>query len=279
MPPKKNLPSKLEGTEQEKVPTFSGAPGEDLDLWLAFVQTHAVIRKLANDERSGLMMERLRGRAQAWIAAKFFPLQEDKLPTPKEIEDTLRKVFGPLPNVDRLSDRVQEPGESVEEFAAEFSYLLEVHAHGLSDTEKCAKFIRALQPHLKKFVLSQGPASLDEAIELARRRQQALGETSKKTSEALLVESKEDRLTTSMDALTKTLNAVLARLTDVSTQQTHDTSAQKRTTRRSHNMRTTHGRIICYQCGKAGHIRRECPALRRNNNAIRMSGNESESEE
>lgn len=156
----------------------------------------------------------------------------------QEVVDTLRRVFEPFLNVDWLSERLQESGVAGEEVAADRSRCLESFV--ASPRVKSATATTSSEDVRP----AQNPPSLDEAIELTRYRQRALLESSTKTLEALLVEDKEKLLTRTMDTLAKAFSAVLARLTDVSRQQTHDTVAQRRPTpgrcRGSHTARWSH---------------------------------------
>jgi hypothetical protein len=152
---------------------------------------------------------------------------------------------------------VQEPGEYMDEVTTELGYSLEGRVHRVSKAENCAKIVRVLPLDLRKFDLSHAPTSLGDAIELVRRRQQALLESSKKDARDTAAEDKEERLTTTMNTLAKSLNTVLARLTVASTSIIH--TAQWRNDDQHREVLRGTRQMVCHwlPCEKVGHRRRE----------------------
>ncbi|GET54053.1 hypothetical protein GLOIN_2v1791382 [Rhizophagus irregularis DAOM 181602=DAOM 197198] len=187
----------------------------------------------------------------------------------------------------------QEKNESVEEYTRRFRSILRIATRGqaLHDMYQVNYYIQGLEPTLGYQVRRSNSTNLNNAINIARREEEAKNELIMKTMgvnieqirqekniEEILKEEmnkkEENEIYKKMqkpvnekdiDELSKALEQFRAEKIAMGEMLNEIRNQQRRNINRNTN--TRNARIMrCYECNEVGHIRPECPQLRQRNN-------------
>ncbi|EXX52954.1 hypothetical protein GLOIN_2v1847961 [Rhizophagus irregularis DAOM 181602=DAOM 197198] len=193
----------------------------------------------------------------------------------------------------------QEKNESIEEYTRKFRSILRIATRdqALHNMYQVNYYIQGLEPTLGYQVRRSSPTNLNDAINIARREEEAKNELIMKTTgvnieqirqekniEEILKEEtnkkEENEIYKKMqkpvnekdiDELSKALEQFRAEKIAMGEMLNEIKNQQRRNINKNTN--TRNARIMrCYECNEVGHIRPECPQLRQRNN-YRMQNN------
>lgn len=146
------------------MPTFSGKEHDALEF-LANFDCYANFCNWSDKDKLAAVPLALTGSAKAWLFTNAEPFN-----TYDAFVYHFKKKF--LSNTDdwvlrrQLSSRTQRPDESVMDYGTDI--IKRCQRLGFSEQEQMYKFIEALLPHLRDFVILREPKSLPEALSFAK---------------------------------------------------------------------------------------------------------------
>ena len=177
----------------------------------------------------------------------------------------------------------QRPGQSVEEYAAEVEslYLKLDPNYNTPEDEKIEQFLQGLRPEFHTALAAAAPRDLEEAVDRARSIEAVLSRDTTLSgyslSKAYLNQSEEpndEKQPAHMQQLIDENNKKLIKefkhlLSNTTTapKSTNERTSNNWRERPNNNTSGTNGRN-CFNCGKIGHLSRDCraPKTNRNNN-------------
>ena len=177
----------------------------------------------------------------------------------------------------------QRPGQSVEEYAAEVEslYLKLDPKHNTPEDEKIEQFLQGLRPEFHTALAAAAPRDLEETVDRARSIEAVLSRDTTLSgyslSKAYLNQSEEpneEKQPANMQQLIDENNKKLIKEfkhllsnTTAAPKSTNDRTSNNWRERPNNNTSGTNGRN-CFNCGKIGHLSRDCraPKTTRNNN-------------
>ncbi|GBC43016.2 hypothetical protein GLOIN_2v1847961 [Rhizophagus irregularis DAOM 181602=DAOM 197198] len=293
------------------MPTFSGKEDEDVNDWIRQFEVAFTVSGrtegnvgggVCSQNKANVAITCLRGTALQWyneekerVAANLVNWCDhnddrnlkNKLINRFTREDVKRRKMMELTRIK------QEKNESVEEYTRRFRSILRIATRGqaLHDMYQVNYYIQGLEPTLGYQVRRSSPTNLNDAINTARREEEAKNELIMKTTgvnieqirqekniEEILKEEtnkkEENEIYKKMqkpvnekdiDELSKALEQFRAEKIAMEETLNEIKNQQRRNINRNTN--TRNARIMrCYECNEVGHIRPECPQLRQRNN-------------
>ncbi|EXX53477.1 hypothetical protein RirG_243510 [Rhizophagus irregularis DAOM 197198w] len=288
------------------IPLFYGKEEEDVSDWIRqFEVAFTAIGKAAgtNGERqAAYAAAHLRGAAAQWYNEmketnaghlRNWADADDDNDLKHRIKRRFTREDVRRRKMLELRKTKQGINESVEDYTRRFRQVLRVATRGqaLADEYQVDFYIEGLEATVGYQVRRQNPGNLNDAINMARREEEAKNELILKTTgvsigqirqekniEEILKEEtnkkEENEIYKKMqkpvnekdiDELSKALEQFRAEKIAMGEMLNEIKNQQRRNINRNTNTRNT--RIMrCYECNKEGHIRPECPQLRRRNN-------------
>ena len=265
-----------------KIETFSGSDNEDPIEWLKNFNRAAATNRWTTEVRKlAVAGGFLKGIAAEWYDANLATMNNNwntGANNNNNFEDMFKARFANETKKNQwyqdLTNLRQATDESIDEYTNKFIKLAD--RVGINDVaQRKRMYLMGLNPGYTPLVYAQNPADFNAAVEAARRVEIgfnfASGTVPKKASlstatstsivKAILdptpVTNQEvDELTKKLEQLTVNYaNLTSALLAQTATPQ--ERRLTPRTTPRTITNRTS--TITCYNCGKQGHIIRECP--------------------
>ncbi|UZO29097.1 uncharacterized protein OCT59_022587 [Rhizophagus irregularis] len=293
------------------MPTFSGKEDEDVNDWIRQFEVAFTVSGrtegnvgggVCSQNKANVAITCLRGTALQWyneekerVAANLVNWcdHDDDRNLKNKLIDRFTREDVKRRKMIELTRIKQEKNESIEEYTRKFRSILRIATRGqaLHNMYQVNYYIQGLEPTLGYQVRRSSPTNLNDAINIARRKEEAKNELIMKTTginieqirqekniEEILKEEtnkkEENEIYKKMqkpvnekdiDELSKALEQFRAEKIAMGEMLNEIKNQQRRNINRNTNTRNT--RIMrCYECNKEGHIRPECPQLRRRNN-------------
>ena len=218
---------------------------EDIEDWLLEVAAIAEANQWSEHDKRLKVPAFLRGNALRWYANC-----KGSISTWEQFEEAIRAEFRPSDWKEQQKTEFeqlrQEPREKVANFTRRFR-MTACKLTDITDEEKRRKFVKALHPHIRKWVAFGEPTTLEQAFKLAKlgkmscvakdfNQLQDLKPSVSKLAEEVAIDS--------VDALAdKVANLVIQRV---------DSRHRPANTAQIPN-------DTCYNCNERGHYSRECP--------------------
>ena len=276
-----------------RVDRFSGSSGEDFLSWIQHVETVADANNWSAETMRRSIVVNLTGAAASVVAG----LDNDQRRDLRAVIDALTASFGVVSTHElfaQLRDMRKDEDESVGDYANRFMATLQrlrVTGERPSAATQVDQFCRGLPGTSREHVLRAAPASLPEAVALAKREEAIRIDSDGRSSRP-----GGRRATTTVAAITQSGDARRADLAEAPTNDHASSTAQASINvatlrvleqmmgrlealkappprawgdfppRRNDGVaapdarprRTPDGLPICFQCGEAGHIRAVC---------------------
>ncbi|EXX53547.1 hypothetical protein RirG_242900 [Rhizophagus irregularis DAOM 197198w] len=293
------------------MPTFSGKEDEDVNDWIrqfevAFTVSGRIEGNVGggvcNQNKANVAITCLRGTALQWyneekerVAANLVNWcdHNDDRNLKNKLIDRFTREDVKRRKMIELTRIKQEKNESVEEYTRRFRSIIRIATRGqaLHDTYQVNYYIQGLEPTLGYQVRRSSPTNLNDAINIARREEEAKNELIMKTTGVNIEQIRQEKNIgenlkeetnkreeneiykkmqkpvneKDIDELSKALEQFRTEKIAMGEMLNEIKNQQRRNINRNTN--TRNARIMrCYECNEEGHIRPECPQLRRRNN-------------
>ena len=246
---------------------YSGDPEDDLDSFIAKFKNYAALRDYSADKKALAIVGKIKGNASTFLER----IPESDKDTVDKIQTLLKDNFEGASwrwGVEsKLLSRKQLPTESLDDYACDIMrWCRQVEK---TDSEQMSIFVRGLLPALRGFVFSKEPKTFQDALDAAR-----LGLAVQRTSEVDTPSSCKPVQNTcnSVEHENSTLDSVVNMVSNIVTRldklddkvkldskkvsfadstQNHGPTNRHRSGKRN---------MICYRCGRVGHVWRKCYA-------------------
>ena len=249
---------------------FSGKEDDDISEWLIRWEIAATANNWTSDQQLTMIPAYLTGRA----ARVFWRIPEEVRNNLDDLKDHLDETFNTEEKRylarQKLQEVTQGPKESVAEFSERVDKLVIKGHDGLDGLERrdriaCESFIKGLRADIKETVWEKCPASFQEAIQAAERREvflNSLGRRSRvnEVSEDLvgLIQKFNEERMKSTDEIWKAIQDLTTAVQGLAAQQlqaTHTPPLQPTSTKPESRGTA----LTCFHCRQSGHMKRNCP--------------------
>ena len=261
-----NMMIQMAKTGENKTAEYPLYDEEDNPIeWLTEFWGVCVANKVNDARKLEILMVALTGEAKKWYLrnkhriTKFGDLKRG---TKGSFVKEFLERFAGLPQQyqwgQQLSELRQLPGESTIKFNAKWRDL-STRADPMGrgyEPGKIKDYVNALLPELRFHVRVRGPKTIKEAMEAARNAEIAYGETGVKVNVARkqVVQPEVDERITRIEALLTQQYTNKNIRCNLCNQLGH--KAENCRTRTMNQERKRQG--VCFNCGKEGHMRRDC---------------------
>ena len=244
--------------------------GDDFVLWIRRFESYASAMKIADDQMSAAVLALLDD--VMFRAFDLLALADDDVKDFKKLKEALTKRFASSAGIHELrfllGQRIQEEGETIDEFADALIHLAN-QAYPTMDTKLKMELARdrfvagIKEEYIQESLLGALPETLDEAREkaknveaarTARRRMRTTTVTActmvgSEATNAINVPRRElgcsdDSLAEAVRCNTEVLEKLLTQMNTI--------GSGRRTGRRSSRP------PVCWQCGRQGHLQQNC---------------------
>lgn len=229
-----------------KLPTYSGEKdGEELETWLFMLQEYFEAAPGSTPEQQlRLAGMQLRGQAATWWRDV-----SQKSSSPQNwhaFATELKRMFLPINRVtlarDKLAVARQRDRDSLSTYTTYMRRLF-LSVPNLTEEDKVDRYVRGLQPYLRKETYLTEPATFEAAVQTAAKHE-ALRQSFNKPHTGYFGKQQNSGTSSHSGPRPMELGAV--------------NSGQSRQDVRQ-NQRTDRSKVICYNCNKPGHYKSECP--------------------
>ena len=269
---------------------FRGMASEDADRWLKRFLSYAEYCNMDEEKKLRIFRLMVEGAAEVWFCGLADGIKQNW--------DLLQEAFNhkyiDANNLTWLKEqcllnRVQSPRESVEVYITDVRQKCSQLQKGEAETKTI--ILRGLLPEIKAFVIGQQPETLDD-LEAKTRLAESI-ESMKPKSNIDRVNMLQETCDKNLGDLSKSLSA----LQEIVRQQSQDLQFVKNSIqnqgirRRSFSQQPNFGRsfrpfcqrckrlghqtdncvrrpqasdVVCYNCNQRGHLKRQCPRLKKN---------------
>ncbi|RHZ88372.1 hypothetical protein Glove_23g191 [Diversispora epigaea] len=273
---------------------FRGDRTQDPVEWLKNYEKTAKMNGWTEDQRKERIYTVLDDAADEWYneiyTATYGDEGNERLPTWTEVKELFLIQFCNRKWMNKwtreLEKLKQQPGESVDQYAARFKKIIRKGAPNMQNPEKLYHFKKGLRRGILPIISMHNPGDIATVIELAQHYEEA-----EDLEEGLEPEESEDEIKLKpktkrkikkkkyesessddetpvkkekikkkevevdpIEELTKKMNELTIKL------------AKTEKPQYNNNIRTRNYDIECYSCGKKGHISKDCKGFNRNNN-------------
>ena len=253
-----------------KLSQFSGDPQENPSRFVKDFRLAATISSWPRELWSTAFQLCLKGAARTW----FERLSPIILQDPDHIFAEFLRKYRPS-GIDwaaesLFSNSIQAPYETVKQFANR-SRTTELGGRtGKSERDILHQFIKGLSPPCRTHTLTQGPTTLEEAINKATLYESAM-KFSQPSSLQHMTEGQGDRPKASQGHkrlwctfcgkqghLLKNCRAKNRKSSNTTNEDRRNRQQQQTFQGQYRNNRSVRSDIVCFKCGKTGHIQRNC---------------------
>lgn len=269
---------------------FKGMANEDADRWMKRFQSYAEYCNMDDQKKVRIFRLLVEGSAEVWLNGLADAVKQNW----GQLRGAFMEKYVDGDNLTWLKEqgllaRIQGPQEAVEVYITDVRQKCNQLQKGEAETKSI--ILRGLLPEIKAFVIGQQPQTLDDLEEKAKLAESI--ENVKPRPSLDKVNMLQETYGKNLGELTRSLAA----LQDIVRQQSRDLQFVKNNirsqsfTRRSapqqpsfggnfkpfcqrckqfgHQAdncvrRPQAGDTVCYNCNQRGHLKRQCPRLRRN---------------
>jgi hypothetical protein len=224
-----------------KLDTFSGKG--DARLWVS--RFHRATASWPSEERLRLFQAHLVDEAALWLDSLEL-MGDDGCVSAEELGEKLVETFALRFRVDDLVNRRQKRGETVALFLAELSRMAKGMDPPLASPEIIRYFVRGLRPEIRQMMPLATYDTLAHALGDAKNAERRAFELGTSGVNAVSVPHEESATLTAIDGLTLAVQQLVA-------QGGHKADGN----------RWVDGQPVCRYCAKLGHMKFECPVLRK----------------
>ena len=269
---------------------FKGLASEDADRWMGRFQSYAEYCNMDDQKKVRIFRLLVEGSAEVWLNG----LEDAVKQNWGQLKEAFMEKYVNANNLTWLKEqgllaRVQDQKEAVEVYITDVRQKCNQLQKGEAETKSI--ILRGLLPEIKAFVIGQQPQTLDD-LEAKAKLAESIENMKPKPNQDK-VNMLQETYGKNFGELTKSLSA----LQDTVQQQSRDLQFVKNNiksqgfTRRSNPQQPSFGRnfkpfcqrckqyghqtdncvrrpqagdTVCYNCNQRGHLKRQCPRLRRN---------------
>jgi len=246
---------------------YTGDPEDDLDSFITRFNNYAALRDYTETKSALAIITKIKGHAEVFLEQ----IPAEQKDTVSKIENLLRENFQGDSwrwSVEtKLLSRTQLPNESLDDYASDIMrWCRQIEK---SDSDQMSIFVRGLLPYLRGFVYSKQPKTFRTALDAARLGLAVQQTTHESDTHNLPSSSKPVHNTcTSVNQNESTLDTVVNLVSNLATR--IDKLDEKMKGKKvsfansNHNCgppnRSGKRNMICYRCGRVGHVWRKCYA-------------------
>ena len=253
-----------------KLTPFAGErSGLALETWIFQTEQYFEINQVPRGDRVPIASMQLKGSALLWWRERCNAVKrnvEDKILTWTDFATRLRKYLQPADQARLLKFKLKDLTQigSITNYVSEFLEIV-LQLPDATEDEKLDSFIWGLNARTKCEVLYRNPSTLEKAITIAERYESFIlrdrkesefnrtGSEDRSRSENSRFDRNSDRSTVADRSTMKSY----ARSSDRSDKSMEDLEIDRVETHSNSDSESSTG-PTCFNCGKSGHIRRNC---------------------